>query len=70
MISLNLCFIALQTVNKSKLKAALKSSGDVMTEERLDTLVCLELDKEKQILQDEFSRKVRELSTFQNLQLL
>ncbi|KOX79945.1 Putative mitochondrial inner membrane protein [Melipona quadrifasciata] len=48
----------LRTVNKSKLKTALKSSGDVMTEERLDTLVCLELDKEKQILQDEFSKKL------------
>ena len=61
LISLNLCFVALQTVNKRKLKAALRSSGDAMTEERLDTLVCLELDKEKQILQDEFSKKVREL---------
>lgn len=29
-----------------------------MTEERLHTLVCLELDKEKQIYESEFSQKV------------
>ncbi|XP_012172310.2 MICOS complex subunit Mic60 isoform X5 [Bombus terrestris] len=50
----------MRTVNESKLKAALKSSGDVATQERLDALVCLELDKEKQILQDEFNKKLLE----------
>ncbi|XP_033361925.1 MICOS complex subunit Mic60 isoform X7 [Bombus vosnesenskii] len=50
----------MRTVNESKLKAALKSSGDVATQERLDALVCLELDKEKQVLQDEFNKKLLE----------
>ncbi|XP_071867195.1 inner membrane mitochondrial protein mitofilin isoform X5 [Bombus fervidus] len=50
----------MRTVNESKLKAALRSSGDVATQERLDALVCLELDKEKQILQDEFNKKLLE----------
>lgn len=48
----------LQTVNENKLRAALKASGDATSAEKLDALVCLELDKEKQILENEFSKKV------------
>ncbi|XP_017761909.1 PREDICTED: MICOS complex subunit Mic60-like [Eufriesea mexicana] len=47
----------LKTINGSKLKAALKSSGDVATEEQLNTLVCMELDSEKLILEDQFNKK-------------
>lgn len=54
----------LQTVNESKVKAALKSLGNVTTEEQLNTLVCMELDAEKLILQEEFNKKVRELTSF------
>lgn len=48
----------LQTINESRIRAALKATGETMTEERLHTLVCLELDKEKQIYESEFSQKV------------
>ncbi|XP_017878174.1 MICOS complex subunit Mic60 isoform X4 [Ceratina calcarata] len=50
----------LRTINESKIKAALKTTGDTAVQEKLDTLVCLELDKEKQLLQDEFNKKLLE----------
>lgn len=52
----------MQTVNENKVKAALRASGDTASQEKLDALVCLELDKEKLILEDELSKKVRELT--------
>lgn len=39
----------MQTVNENKVKAALRASGDTASQEKLDALVCLELDKEKLI---------------------
>ncbi|XP_043790480.1 MICOS complex subunit Mic60 isoform X6 [Apis laboriosa] len=49
-----------RTINESRIRAALKATGETMTEERLHTLVCLELDKEKQIYESEFSQKLLE----------
>ncbi|CAL7937890.1 unnamed protein product [Xylocopa violacea] len=50
----------LRTINESRVKAALRSSGDIAAQEKLDALVCLELDKEKLILRDEFDKKLLE----------
>ncbi|XP_076650499.1 inner membrane mitochondrial protein mitofilin isoform X2 [Halictus rubicundus] len=50
----------LRTVNETKLKAALKASGDTATKEQLDALVCLELDKEKSILEEQLNMKLLE----------
>ncbi|XP_076301014.1 MICOS complex subunit Mic60-like isoform X2 [Lasioglossum baleicum] len=50
----------LRTVNETKLKAALKASGDAATKEQLDELVCLELDKEKSILEEQLNLKLLE----------
>ncbi|XP_076395394.1 inner membrane mitochondrial protein mitofilin isoform X7 [Megachile rotundata] len=50
----------LRTVHENRLRAALRSSGDVASQEQLDKLVCLELEKEKLILQDEFNKKLLE----------
>ncbi|KOC61000.1 Putative mitochondrial inner membrane protein [Habropoda laboriosa] len=50
----------LRTVNERKLKAALRSSGDAASQEQIDTLVCLELDKQKQILKEQFNKMILE----------
>ncbi|XP_015437130.1 PREDICTED: MICOS complex subunit Mic60 isoform X1 [Dufourea novaeangliae] len=50
----------MRTVNEGKLKAALNATGDTATQEKLDTLVCLELEKEKLILEEELSKKLLE----------
>ncbi|XP_078032942.1 inner membrane mitochondrial protein mitofilin isoform X4 [Augochlora pura] len=50
----------LRTVYETRLKTALKAVGDSASQAQLDALVCLELDKEKVILEDEFSKKLLE----------
>ncbi|CAK9808193.1 MICOS complex subunit Mic60 [Anthophora quadrimaculata] len=50
----------LRTVHESKLKAALRSSGDMASQEKIDALVCLELEKEKLILNEQFNKKMLE----------
>ncbi|XP_076241893.1 inner membrane mitochondrial protein mitofilin isoform X4 [Calliopsis andreniformis] len=50
----------LRTVNETKIKTALKASGDAATQEKLDALVCLELEKEKLILEDQLNKKLLE----------
>ncbi|CAK9795442.1 MICOS complex subunit Mic60 [Anthophora plagiata] len=50
----------LRTVNESKLRAALRSSGDTASQEKIDALVCLELEKEKLILNEQFNKKMLE----------
>ncbi|XP_031825808.1 inner membrane mitochondrial protein mitofilin isoform X5 [Nomia melanderi] len=50
----------MRTLNENKLKAALKAYGDTASEEQLDALVCLKLDQEKLILQEELSKKILE----------
>ncbi|XP_054001785.1 MICOS complex subunit Mic60 isoform X6 [Hylaeus anthracinus] len=48
----------LRTIEENKLKAALRSSGDMASQEKLDALVCMELDKEKMFLEEEFNKKL------------
>ncbi|CAK9824433.1 MICOS complex subunit Mic60 [Anthophora retusa] len=50
----------LRTVQESKLRAALRSSGDAASQEKIDALVCLELEKEKLILNEQFNKKMLE----------
>ncbi|XP_043265515.1 MICOS complex subunit Mic60 isoform X3 [Colletes gigas] len=50
----------LRTVEGNKLRAALKAYGDSANDEKLDALVCLELNKEKQILEEQFSKQLLE----------
>ncbi|KAG7200657.1 hypothetical protein KM043_001211 [Ampulex compressa] len=47
----------IRTVGESKIKAALRASGEQTSQERLDALICLEIEKEKQFLENEFSKK-------------
>ncbi|XP_076166736.1 inner membrane mitochondrial protein mitofilin isoform X6 [Ptiloglossa arizonensis] len=49
----------LRTIEERKLRTALKASGDA-NQEQLDTLVSLELEKEKMILEDWYSKKLLE----------
>ncbi|XP_063993152.1 MICOS complex subunit Mic60 isoform X2 [Diachasmimorpha longicaudata] len=48
----------LESVDSARLRAALKSSGDAPSDEKLNELVCREVNKEKRILTDEFEKKV------------
>ncbi|XP_015110456.1 MICOS complex subunit Mic60 [Diachasma alloeum] len=48
----------LESVDSARLKAALKSSGDLASEEKLNELVCREVNKEKRILTQEFEKKL------------
>ncbi|XP_035729392.1 MICOS complex subunit Mic60-like isoform X1 [Vespa mandarinia] len=50
----------LQTIHTAKVKAALKASKEDVTDEKLNELVCLEIEKEKRILEEEFSKKLLE----------
>lgn len=53
----------LQTIHTAKVKAALKASKEDVTDEKLNELVCLEIEKEKRILDEEFMKKVSFLSS-------
>ncbi|XP_076678510.1 inner membrane mitochondrial protein mitofilin isoform X5 [Andrena cerasifolii] len=59
----------LRTVHENKLRAALKASGDATSADKLDALVCLELDKEKLLLENEFSKKLLEEQKVFDLEL-
>lgn len=50
----------LRTVHTIKVKTALKSSGQDITDEKINELVCLEVEREKRILEEEFSKKILE----------
>lgn len=50
----------LQTIHTAKVKAALKASKEDVTDEKLNELVCLEIEREKRILEEEFSKKLLE----------
>ncbi|KAK2581066.1 hypothetical protein KPH14_006109 [Odynerus spinipes] len=50
----------LQTVHTAKVKAALKASGQDITDEKLNELISLEVKKEKRVLEEEFSKKLLE----------
>ncbi|XP_033322346.1 inner membrane mitochondrial protein mitofilin isoform X2 [Megalopta genalis] len=50
----------LRTVYEARLKTALRAGGDSASQAQLDALVCLELDKEKLILEEEFGKKLLE----------
>lgn len=43
---------------ETKLKAALKAGGENADNEKLDALVCAEVDKEKRNMQNDFDKKV------------
>ncbi|XP_029034673.1 MICOS complex subunit Mic60 isoform X4 [Osmia bicornis bicornis] len=59
-INLQKELVKLRTVQENRLKAALRSTGDTASQEKLDELVCLELEKEKLIIQDQFNKKLLE----------
>ncbi|XP_046741698.1 MICOS complex subunit Mic60 isoform X3 [Diprion similis] len=48
----------LQTVNAVKLEHALKSVGDEAERAKIEAQICNEVNKERQILQDEFAKKL------------
>ncbi|KAK0098710.1 hypothetical protein PV326_004864 [Microctonus aethiopoides] len=48
----------LETIGNNKLRMALKSSGDLTTDEKINELVRGETKNEKRFLQDEFDRKL------------
>ncbi|XP_043672596.1 MICOS complex subunit Mic60 isoform X3 [Vespula pensylvanica] len=50
----------LQIIHTAKVKAALKASKEDITEEKLNELVCLEIEKERRLLEEEFSKKLLE----------
>ncbi|XP_012281566.1 MICOS complex subunit Mic60 isoform X1 [Orussus abietinus] len=50
----------LQTIEDAKLKAALKATGEEGDQEKIEALICTEVNKEKRILQEEFDRKFLE----------
>nr|XP_050853950.1 MICOS complex subunit Mic60 isoform X2 [Vespula vulgaris] len=50
----------LQIIHTAKVKAALKASKEDITDEKLNELVCLEIEKERRLLEEEFSKKLLE----------
>ncbi|XP_033232206.1 MICOS complex subunit Mic60 isoform X2 [Belonocnema kinseyi] len=50
----------LEIVATAKLNAALKASGDDANSEKINSLICLEVEKEKRILQEAFEKKLLE----------
>ncbi|XP_043462629.1 MICOS complex subunit Mic60 [Leptopilina heterotoma] len=50
----------LETVMETKLKAALKAGGDTVNNEKLDALICAEVDKVKRNMHDDFDKKLLE----------
>ncbi|XP_076759352.1 inner membrane mitochondrial protein mitofilin isoform X5 [Xylocopa sonorina] len=49
-----------RTINENRLKSALRSMGDATTQEELNELVCMKLEKEKLLLREEFELKLLE----------
>lgn len=49
----------LQTISETKVKSALKASGEDADQEKFEALVCLAVDQEKLILQKDQEKKVR-----------
>lgn len=43
---------------ETKLKAALKAGGENLDNEKLDALICAEVDKVKRNMHDDFDKKV------------
>ncbi|XP_051157854.1 MICOS complex subunit Mic60 isoform X2 [Leptopilina boulardi] len=50
----------LETVMETKLKAALKAGGENLDNEKLDALICAEVDKVKRNMHDDFDKKMLE----------
>lgn len=50
--------ILLQTINEAKVKAALRTTGEDATQEKLDALICLAVNQEKIELEDKHAKKV------------
>nr|XP_012220441.1 PREDICTED: MICOS complex subunit Mic60 isoform X4 [Linepithema humile] len=48
----------LRTVSEAKVKTALRAAGEDANQEKLDALICLAIDQEKLILEDEHTRKL------------
>jgi len=48
----------LQTVNEAKVKAALRTSGEDATQEKLDALIGLAVNQERLELEDKHAKKV------------
>lgn len=44
---------------ETRIKAAIKASGDDTTKEKIDALVEAEIEKQRRILHEEFEKKVR-----------
>lgn len=52
-------FIHLQILYEDKVRGALRATGDIANQEKLDALVCLAVDKEKLAMENENAKKVR-----------
>ncbi|XP_043276511.1 MICOS complex subunit Mic60 isoform X4 [Venturia canescens] len=50
----------LQTIDEAQLKAALKAVGESAKDEKIEALICNQVNKEKRILEEEFSKKLLE----------
>lgn len=50
----------MQTINKAKLISALKSTDESLTEEAINVLISLEVDKHRHMLEEMFSKKLLE----------
>ncbi|XP_015597218.1 MICOS complex subunit Mic60 isoform X2 [Cephus cinctus] len=50
----------LETIQETKLKNALKASGDDSNQAKIEALICAEVNKEKRYLREEFEKKLLE----------
>uniref|UniRef100_A0A0C9REU9 MICOS complex subunit MIC60 n=1 Tax=Fopius arisanus TaxID=64838 RepID=A0A0C9REU9_9HYME len=56
----------LESIDGARLRAAMKSSGDLASEDKLNELICREVNKEKRILVEELDKKLlAERKTFE-----